>query len=84
MRPLWICKRCAYPWPCAEARLALLAEYTNDRVALSIYLCGQLHDAAHELHRLNPYEAPSPQVLFARFVGWARPRPPLHPAQSSP
>ncbi|MET8066770.1 hypothetical protein [Micromonospora sp. NPDC005211] len=78
MRPLWICKRCAHPWPCAEARLALLAEYAGDRLALSVYLCGQLYDAARELHRLNPYEAPSPQALFARFVGWAPSRsPPL-------
>ncbi|MFF0181962.1 hypothetical protein ACFYPF_22975 [Micromonospora sp. NPDC005223] len=78
LRPLWICKRCAHPWPCAEARLALLAEYANDQLALSVYLCGQLYDAAHELHRLNPHEAPSPQALFARFVGWAPLRtPPL-------
>ncbi|WP_018785198.1 hypothetical protein [Micromonospora sp. CNB394] len=71
IRPLWICKRCAHPWPCAEARLALLTEYAADRLALSVYLCGQLYDAAQELHRLNPHEAPSPQALFARFVGWA-------------
>ena len=76
--PLWICKRCAHPWPCAEARLALLTEYAGDRLALSVYLCGQLYDAAQELHRLNPHEAPSPQALFARFVGWAPLRsPPL-------
>ncbi|MET9299974.1 hypothetical protein ABZX66_11675 [Micromonospora aurantiaca] len=68
-----------------EAFVESLAHYYGEhRVALSIYLCGQLYDAAHELHRLNPYEAPSPQVLFARFVGWARPCPPLPPAQSSP
>ncbi|WFF06219.1 hypothetical protein O7622_24670 [Micromonospora sp. WMMD1076] len=79
MRPLWICKRCAHPWPCAEARLALLVEYANDRVALAVYLCEQLYDAAQELHRLNPYEAPSPQTLFARFVGWAPLRSPLPP-----
>ena len=78
MRPLWICKRCAHPWPCAEARLALVAEYAGDRIGLSVYLCGQLYDAAVELHRLNPDEAPGPQALFARFVGWAHVRSPPH------
>ncbi|WP_405090482.1 hypothetical protein OG767_23105 [Micromonospora sp. NBC_01392] len=78
MRPLWICKCCAHPWPCAAARLALLAEYAGDRTALSVHLYGQLYDAAVDLHRLNPDEAPSPQALFARFVGWAPLRsPPL-------
>ncbi|WBC16999.1 hypothetical protein O7600_09270 [Micromonospora sp. WMMA1998] len=71
LRPLWICKRCAQPWPCAVARLALVAEYGADRVGLAVYLCGQLYDAAQDLHRLNPVEAPGPQALFARFVGWA-------------
>ncbi|MCT2278478.1 hypothetical protein [Micromonospora chalcea] len=78
MRPLWTCMRCAHPWPRAEARLALLIEYANDRVALAVHLCGQLYDAAQELHRLNPYKTPTPQALFARFAGWAPLRsPPL-------
>ncbi|WFE41386.1 hypothetical protein [Micromonospora sp. WMMD998] len=71
MRPLWTCRRCARPRPCAEARLALLTEYAGDRLTMSVYLCEQLYEAAQELHRLNPDEAPSPRALFARFAGWA-------------
>ncbi|MFG1678394.1 hypothetical protein [Micromonospora sp. NPDC049282] len=73
VRPIWLCRCCAQPWPCGVARLALAAEYADDRVGLSVYLCGQLYDAATDLHRLNPNDAPSPQALFARFIAWARP-----------
>ncbi|WP_018787308.1 hypothetical protein [Micromonospora sp. CNB394] len=76
IRPMWLCKRCAHPWPCAVARLSLVAEYAGDRVGMSVYLCGQLYEAAIDLHRLNPNEAPSPQALFVRFVGWASLRSP--------
>lgn len=75
LRPVWLCKRCGQPWPCAGARLALIAEYAEDRISMSVYLCGQLYEAAADLHRLNADEALSPQALFARFIGWAAFRP---------
>jgi hypothetical protein len=74
LRPLWLCRACAAPWPCAPARLGLLHEYAGDRVALLVYLGGLLHDAAGELHRLHPHDGPAPEQLFARFLGWATPR----------
>lgn len=43
---------------------------------MSVYLCGQLYEAAIDLHRLNPNEALSPQALFTRFIGWASLRSP--------
>ncbi|MEV0806938.1 hypothetical protein [Micromonospora sp. NPDC050200] len=70
LRPLWLCRVCAAPWPCATARLALVAEYAHDRVALSVYLCTVLYDAAADLHRLHPHDGPDPAALFARFLGW--------------
>ena len=75
LRPLWLCRACAAPWPCATARLTLLDEYADDRVALLVYLGGLLHDAAGELHTLNPHDGPEPTVLFHRFLGWALARP---------
>lgn len=71
LRPLWLCRTCAAPWPCAPARLALVAEYAHDRVALSVYLCTVLHDAAADLYRLHPHDGPDPVALFARFLAWA-------------
>ncbi|MBQ0988950.1 hypothetical protein KBX08_02440 [Micromonospora sp. H61] len=64
----------AAPWPGPVARLTLRQEYTHDRIGLSIYLCTVLHEAAADLYRLNPHDGPDPAALFARFVGWARPR----------
>nr|WP_091127360.1 hypothetical protein [Micromonospora eburnea] len=74
IRPLWLCRACAAPWPCATARLTLLREYADDRVALLVYLGGMLHDAIGQLNRLHPQDGPSPERLFARFLGWAIPR----------
>lgn len=53
------------------ARLALVAEYAHDRVALSVYLCTVLHEATADLYRLNPHDGPDPAALFARFLAWA-------------
>lgn len=78
-RPLWLCRACGCPWPCATARLTLLAEYRNSRVALSIYLAGMLYDAVGDLYRLNPCDAPKPGALHERFLGWAAPRRPRMP-----
>ncbi|MFG1954740.1 hypothetical protein [Micromonospora sp. NPDC048830] len=71
IHPLWLCRACAAPWPCATARLTLLREYAHDRVALLVHLGGQLHDAADDLYRLNPHDGPEPRHLFDRFLGWA-------------
>ncbi|MGV9216142.1 hypothetical protein ACTFTM_30190 [Micromonospora sp. RB23] len=74
LRPLWLCRVCAAPWPCPEARLALRQEYAHDRIALSIYLCTVLHDAVADLYRLNPHDGPDPKALYTRFLAWATPR----------
>ncbi|MEU2614467.1 hypothetical protein ABZ570_23225 [Micromonospora sp. NPDC007271] len=74
LRPLWVCRACAAPWPCAAARLALVAEYAADPVGLSVYLCGVLHEATADLYRLHPDDAPAPAALFDRFLSWARRR----------
>ncbi|MGC4757478.1 hypothetical protein [Micromonospora trifolii] len=70
MRPLWLCRMCAAPWPCQPARLLLVIEYQRDRVGLSIYMAGLLFEATADLIKLNPNPAPSPADMFARFVGW--------------
>ncbi|MFG3557875.1 hypothetical protein ACGGAQ_26200 [Micromonospora sp. NPDC047557] len=74
LRPLWLCRVCAAPWPCPVARLTLRREYAHDQIALSIYLCTVLHDAATDLYRLNPQGGPDPRALFTRFLAWATPR----------
>ncbi|MEN3613333.1 hypothetical protein [Plantactinospora sp. ZYX-F-223] len=75
LRPLWICRGCGHPWPCATARLTLLSDYREDRVGLHVYLGSALYAATADLHRLNPNPGPDPAALHARFLGWVRPRP---------
>ncbi|QGN49849.1 hypothetical protein GKC29_25500 [Micromonospora sp. WMMC415] len=70
LRPLWLCRRCGQPWPCGSAKLALLAEYQDNRVSLFLYLAGCLHEAIDDLHRLNPAETGSAAEVFDRFLGW--------------
>ncbi|MDG4794295.1 hypothetical protein [Micromonospora sp. WMMD1082] len=77
LRPLWLCRVCAAPWPCATARLTLVAEYADDRIALSIYLCAVLHEATADLYRLHPDDGPEPTALFARFLAWVPRRRPM-------
>ncbi len=71
LRPLWLCRACAAPWPCGSARVTLLREHAQDRVALLVYLGGLLHGAADELHTFNPHGGPEPGQLCDRFLGWA-------------
>ncbi|MFC0503826.1 hypothetical protein [Micromonospora costi] len=71
LRPIWLCRVCAAPWPCGTARLELRREYVTDPVALRIYLCTLLHDAVADLYQLNPHDGPDPRDLFRRFLAWA-------------
>jgi hypothetical protein len=70
LRPLWLCRRCGQPWPCGEAKLALVAEYGNSPVNLFLYLAGCLHDAIDDLHRLHPSDTGTTAGIFDRFLGW--------------
>ncbi|MGN9810528.1 hypothetical protein ACTMSW_14345 [Micromonospora sp. BQ11] len=71
LRPIWLCRACAAPWPCGTARLGLSREYATDPVGLHVYLCTLLHDAVADLYRLNPHDGPDPRDLFDRFLAWA-------------
>jgi len=67
---MWLCRACAYPWPCAVSRLLLADEYANDRPGLCVHLAGRFHDAVADLYQLNPYEAPELGILYRRFLAW--------------
>ncbi|MEU5783946.1 hypothetical protein [Micromonospora lupini] len=77
LRPMWCCRADGRPWPCADARLLLKAEFDEDPAALTIYLAGLYHEAAHDLYQLNPYDGPAPRELFERFVAWGPFRRPI-------
>ncbi|TDC79550.1 flavin reductase [Micromonospora sp. KC606] len=71
MRPLWRCRNCGAEWPCQPARLSLLIEYREDRIALMVYLAQQMTEAHHQLAQLNPDRRVD---LTDRFLTWARAR----------
>jgi hypothetical protein len=73
-RPLWLCRACAHPWPCGQAKLDLLREFAADTSRLRVHLTDQMHAALTDLHALNPHQMPSPADIFARFLAWAAPR----------
>lgn len=76
MRPLWLCRACGAPWPCAIARSSLREEYAGHPTTLAIYLGLHLYEAAADLHRLNPYGEPDPKTLFDRLPRLDPPPPP--------
>lgn len=82
IRPLWLCRACAAPWPCGAARLALRAQYAGDQPSLLVYLATVFAEATGHLVGFDPAAAPAPEAIFARFVGWARVRQPDHPRRA--
>ncbi|MGW4153417.1 flavin reductase [Micromonospora chersina] len=71
-RPSWRCRACGAPWPCSPARLALLGQYREDRIALLIYLGTLLCEATADL--ADAHGRNTPQRLTDRFITWARAR----------
>ncbi|MET7705695.1 hypothetical protein [Micromonospora sp. NPDC005413] len=70
LRPMWFCRVDGQPWPCAEAKLLLRAEFEDNRPGLSIYLAGMFYEATRDLYHLNPHDGPTPRELYERFVAW--------------
>ncbi|MEU5783493.1 hypothetical protein [Micromonospora lupini] len=68
MRPAWLCRNCAAPWPCSPAQLHLATEFYGHSIALAFYLASNLHDAIDDLHALGA--RPDLPALHARFLGW--------------
>lgn len=72
LRPIWLCRICANPWPCGEARLRLTSEYADDRVALSVYMASMMGEATSDLRRLNPQPESEASTMFGRFLAWTK------------
>ncbi|WP_326559692.1 hypothetical protein [Micromonospora sp. NBC_01796] len=72
LRPLWICRIDAYPWPCADARLDLTNGYRDKTINLTLFLASQFVEALDDLYTIDPAigQPPDPRVLYERFIGW--------------
>ncbi|WP_327647402.1 flavin reductase [Micromonospora zamorensis] len=67
-RPTWRCAACGIAWPCSAAKLRLLGEYRQDRLALTVYLATLHAEASDQLSEVDPGR------LTDRFLSWARAR----------
>jgi hypothetical protein len=70
LRPTWLCRGCADPWPCEGARADLLAEHADDLVFLAVFMASALGEAVRDLAELGPTAAPTPAELWDRFLAW--------------
>lgn len=68
VRPSWNCLRCARPWPCADARATLLAEFRRFPSVLAIYMSAQMEDASRDFTARGH----QPTDLYDRFMSWLR------------
>jgi hypothetical protein len=66
-RPSWDCRVCGHPWPCANAKAGLAAEFRGLPSVLAIYMTAQMHDA---LVDLTAHGATAPPDLYERFLAW--------------
>ncbi|WP_326557844.1 hypothetical protein [Micromonospora sp. NBC_01796] len=78
LRPFWICRTDAQPWPCADAKLDLTHGFRDRQVELYLYLGAQFVHALADLTAVNPAVelAVEPDAIHHRFLGWVRVRRP--------
>lgn len=68
MRPAWLCRNCAAPWPCGPAQLDLVAEFYGHSIALAFYLASSMQEAVDDMYGLGG--RPDLVVMHTRFLGW--------------
>ena len=68
-QPGWDCRACHHPWPCANAKTELLAEFGLFPSVLTIYMSAKMYDAVSDL---TAHGQPFPKDMYERFLSWAR------------
>ena len=74
-RPSWDCEACGEPWPCANAKDRLIAEFRGFPSVLTVYMSAQMCEAMLDL---TAHGTEAPADLYERFLSWvhfATPRP---------
>jgi hypothetical protein len=69
VRPSWDCLVCELPWPCANAKEELLAEYRGLFTTLAIYMSVRMQDALEDLTANGSHPPPD---LYERFLSWVQ------------
>ncbi|MEV1154031.1 hypothetical protein AB0J27_01300 [Micromonospora chokoriensis] len=68
MRPAWLCRNWATPWPCGPAQLDLVTEFYGHSIALAFYLASSMQQAVNDMYGLGG--RPDPTVMHTRFLKW--------------
>lgn len=68
MRPAWLGRNCAAPWPCGPAQRDLIVEFYGHSIALAFHLASSMQEAADDMYALGG--RPDPAVMHTRFLGW--------------
>lgn len=66
VRPSWECRRCGDPWPCTNAKAALLVEFRLFPSVLAIYMSAQMDDASRDFVT----HGDQPTDFYERFMSW--------------
>lgn len=67
-RPVWDCRVCGQPWPCATAKVELSEQYQSFPHGLSVYVGSCLVEAIDDFAAVTRGPVPD---LYERFLGWA-------------
>lgn len=68
-RPAWHCRACSLPWPCADAKASLHAEFRGFPSALALYMSAQMGDALRDVEARG---GPPINDFYERFLLWIR------------
>ncbi|MDG4809679.1 flavin reductase [Micromonospora sp. WMMD1120] len=71
VRPFWFCACCVRPWPCADAKAELVADYSEEPKLLGVDMADCLTEAGRDLAELY-WTAPDPVEMYGRFLGWIK------------
>jgi hypothetical protein len=71
VRPFWFCASCVRPWPCEQAKVELVADYSDEPKLLGVDMADCLTEASRDLTDLY-WTAPDPVEHYGRFLGWVK------------
>jgi len=67
-RPSWDCQVCRQPWPCANAKTGLLAEYQGSPSGLALFMASCMYEVIESYRTSRDI----PVDIYDRFLGWVR------------
>src|SRR4051794_9273688 len=67
-RPSWDCLVCEKPWPCTNAKVDLVEQYSRKPMMLWLFMSSCMAEAIDDLRQSGG----NPAGLYERFLSWVR------------